>query len=176
MTRIRGALDSDLAGIQRICSHGKYRLEKLLVTGKEFILSDFEGIKDRPVGERRVKRPSFLDVATLLELAELAAVNAVRLELLDRPDAKPGFVREQDRERLEFYASSWITRLENEFFEAYTAAIQSSNLQPQSADAPRRKLLELSLLNEAFNNAEYDLDKRPAWAVIPLSVILKLTD
>ncbi|MCP6623629.1 hypothetical protein NL506_27760, partial [Klebsiella pneumoniae] len=41
--------------------HGNFRLEKVLFTGKDFMIIDLEGEPDRPLGERRIKRSPLRD-------------------------------------------------------------------------------------------------------------------
>ncbi len=174
LNRIRGALDPKLGSGRRIRCHGNYRLKKLLASGQEFILTDFEGMKDRPIGERRIKQSPLYDVATLLGSVNYA-VNSVRLEFAQRSEARPRPIRLEDRAILGACTSAWFSRLEHELFSVYTAGLESSGLLPGSADA-QRNLLELSLLYDAFDNAERDLFERPERAVIPLSMILGLIE
>lgn len=174
LERIHAALDPNLAGGLRIRCHGDYHLGQLLVSGQDFILSDFEGANDRPVGERRIKRSPLHDVATMIRSFDYAA-SCVRLELVGKRDVKLGVVRHEDREKVRPYSLAWLARLEHEFFSVYTSALESSNLLPSTASA-RHELLELMLLERAFREAEHDLAGQPAWAVIPLSAILRLLD
>lgn len=174
LNRIHAALDPHLAGGLRIRCHGDYHLGQLLVSGQDFILSDFEGANDRPVGERRIKRSPLHDVATIIRSFDYAA-SCVRLELIGKRDAKLGVVRHEDREKLRPYSLAWLARLEHEFFSVYTTALESSGLLPSTPSA-RHELLELMLLERAFREAEHDLVDRPEWAMIPLSAILRLLE
>lgn len=171
LNRIRSALDPQLAGGRRIRCHGDYHLGQLLVSGQDFILSDFEGAADRPIGERRIKRSPLHDVATLLRSLDYVA-GSVRLELIGKRGSKQGVVRHEDRDKLQPYEAAWRSRLEREFFTTYTTALESSDLLPFTA-AARQELLELMRLERAFREAEHDLLDRPEWAVIPLSAILR---
>lgn len=171
---IQSALNPDFGTVQRIRCHGNYHLDKLLVTGREFVLSDFEGRRDVTIGDRQVKRPSVSDVATLLSSFHYA-MHAVRLGLIDEPNAKVGHVREEDRERLGQQATIWLNHLEQRFYETYIAELGPSKMLPQAA-ATRHDLLKLCLLAEAIRNIEQDLVQRPDWAVIPLNLLLSLID
>src|SRR5262249_49384855 len=159
---IHGALDLHLAQGQRIRCHGDLHLGLLLVSGQGFILSDFEGAIDRPISERRIKRSPLHDVASLLRSFDYVA-SAVRLDLSGKPGVRQGVVRHEDREKLEPYSMAWLCRLEYEFFTAYAAALDSTDLLPRTATA-RQELLRLMLLERAFREAEYDLIARPDWA------------
>ncbi len=170
--RIHGALDPELAAGKRIRCHGDYHLGQLLVTGRDFVLSDFEGAVNRTIGDRRIKRSPLNDVAALLRSFDYVA-SSVRLDLSGNRGTTQGIVRPEDRAKLERYSQAWQSRLESEFFQVYTEAVESADLLPRS-DAARQNLLELSLLERALREAEYDLAARPDWAVIPLTAILRL--
>jgi maltose alpha-D-glucosyltransferase/alpha-amylase len=170
--RIHRALDPDLAAGRRIRCHGDYHLGQLLLTGRDFVLSDFEGAVDRTIGDRRIKRSPLHDVATMIRSFDYVA-GSVRLDLSGNRGVAQGIVRQEDRAKLERYSYAWLSRLEQEFFQVYTEAVDPAHFLPQSPVA-RRNLLELSLLERALREAEYDLVLRPDWAVIPLSAILRL--
>ncbi|WP_010584596.1 maltose alpha-D-glucosyltransferase [Schlesneria paludicola] len=167
---IEAALAPPVADSLRIRSHGDYRLGQFLVSGQDFILTNFEGKRDRPIANRRLKRVPFYDVAALLSSIDYA-VSSVRLGLQHANATRPGTVREEDRERLEASARQWVSRMDQEFFDVYTAAMDDSRLLPTSSEG-RRSLFELTRLGEALKNADYDLALRPDWAVVPLSSIL----
>jgi maltose alpha-D-glucosyltransferase/alpha-amylase len=166
------ALDLDVAGGKRIRCHGRYHLGRLLVSGQEFLLTDFEGLKDRPLSERRIKRSPLHDVASMLNSFRYA-VDAVRLELLDRTEFKLGFVREEDHARLTTYSTAWLDQLEDSFFQVYCSALEPAGLLPLSIDGCR-KLLRLYQLEQSIHEVEHDLARRPNWAQIPLAAILRI--
>src|SRR5205807_9885403 len=58
--------------------HGHYHLGKLLYTGKDFVVVDFEGESTRPLAERRRKRAALRDVAAMLRSFDYAAQTALR--------------------------------------------------------------------------------------------------
>lgn len=172
--RIHSALDPMLVGGQRIRCHGDYHLGQLLVSGQGFILSDFEGPVDRPISERRIKRSPLYDVAAMIRSFDYAASTAM-FDLTDKPNAKRGVVRAEDRDRLQPYRLAWLDRLQHEFATVYFREMDSSGLLPASETA-RRQLLALLSLERAFREAEHDLVDRPEWARISLSAILRLID
>lgn len=169
--RIRVALDSRLAGGRRIRCHGDLHLGQLLVSGRDFVLSDLEGDPLRPISERRIKRSPLCDVAALIRSLDYVA-NSVRLDLSDVPGSQPGVVRPEDREQLEPYTVIWQNRLQQEFLNVYWEAIRPGNLLPESETACRA-LLDLSLWERILREIDAELADRPAWAVIPLAALLR---
>ena len=85
----------------RIRLHDDLRLEQILYTGKDFIFVGFGGRADRPLSERRIKRPPLRDVAGLLLSFEYAA-HAVLFDqvpgVTSRPETAPS---------LAFWAGYW---------------------------------------------------------------------
>lgn len=71
--------------------HGDYHLGQVLFTGKDFVLTDFEGETHRSVGDRRLKRSPLRDVAGMLLSFRYAAHQAYREGMdLYAPGEGPG--------------------------------------------------------------------------------------
>jgi maltose alpha-D-glucosyltransferase/alpha-amylase len=85
----------------RIRVHDDLNLSQVLHTGKDFVFVGLEGRADRPLGERRIKRSPFRDVATML----LSIQYAAQAVLFDRV---PGVTRHPETTpALEFWANYW---------------------------------------------------------------------
>jgi maltose alpha-D-glucosyltransferase/alpha-amylase len=61
----------------RIRHHGDFHLGQVLHTGKDFVLIDFEGDPNLPIGQRRIKRSPLRDVASMLRSLHYAAHSAL---------------------------------------------------------------------------------------------------
>ena len=85
----------------------------------------------------------------------------------------PGLVREEDRANLAAWGGAWRDRVCDEFVGGYLETMGDSGLLP-AAEAARRKLLDLFVLESALYQVESELTHRPDWADIPLQAVLRL--
>ncbi|OWK34767.1 maltose alpha-D-glucosyltransferase [Fimbriiglobus ruber] len=168
--KVRDVLDPAITG-SRIRCHGDYHLGRLMYTGKDFILVDFEGDASRTTGERRIKRSPLMDVASLIRSLDYAVGTAL-YGLSNGRGRTPGLVRPEDVATLTPWADAWRTRVAREFVNAYLAAIPPV-LLPETV-AARAKLLNTLMLERALHEVDYDLAVRPAWAMIPLAAVSRL--
>jgi maltose alpha-D-glucosyltransferase / alpha-amylase len=138
--------------------HGHYHLGKLLYTGKDFTVVDFEGDSTRPLPERRRKRTALRDVVAMARSFEYAAQTALR-------DA--AIVRESDRTVAEPWARLWMTWTPAAFLAAYLEGTQDSPIVPRER-AETELLLDTLYLELALDDVSVELDRRPDWAMIAL--------
>ena len=147
----------------RIRGHGDYHLGQVLFTGKDFVITDFEGEPAQPIGERRSKRSPLRDVAGMLRSFQYAALTAVR----------SGDFRPEDLPRLTAAANGWVFWVSTIFLSNYLNTARSGAFLP--ASKPELKgLLDLFLLQKAIYELDYELNNRPAWAGVPLRGILEI--
>lgn len=108
----------------RIRCHGKYTLDNLLYTGKEFLIVDFSGDLNDPISERRYKRSGFTDCASmLLSLSETAfsAIETLKAR---------GFVKEEFLNEAITGAHTWALWGGVSFLKAYLKELGQSILRP----------------------------------------------
>jgi maltose alpha-D-glucosyltransferase/alpha-amylase len=156
-------------GGQRIRVHGDLHLGQVLYTGRDFVVLDFEGEPARPLGERRLKRSPFRDVAGMLRSFDYAAHAAIA-EVVAR-----GTVRSEERaqELLAGWATQWVAWVSAAFLRGYFAAMEGRGLLPGDRSA-RQVQLDAHLLEKAFYEVRYELDHRPDWVGIPIRGIAAL--
>jgi maltose alpha-D-glucosyltransferase/alpha-amylase len=169
--RFSGILDPSLAG-KRIRSHGAYHLGQLLFTGKDFVIIDLEGDTDRPIGERRIKRPPLRDVAWLLRSLDYAVLSVLQ-GVSDVRGRSPGVIRPEDRQALVPWANFWYESVSRALMASYIETIQPAGLLPSSHEAILH-LLDLFLLEKALSEIDAELSDRPEWVEIPLRGALRL--
>jgi maltose alpha-D-glucosyltransferase / alpha-amylase len=150
---------------QRIRCHGDFHLGQVLFTGKDFIITDFEGEPERPIGERRIKVSPLRDVAGMVRsfhYASHAAISgAVRESMLpsaSTPDVAP-------------WLAVWYLWSASSYLKAYLAQASQGAFLPANP-AELEALLNAYLLEKAVYELGYELNNRPQWVQIPLQGIL----
>jgi maltose alpha-D-glucosyltransferase/alpha-amylase len=150
----------------KIRIHGDLHLGQVLFTGKDFVFIDFEGEPDRPIGERRIKRSPFRDVAGMIRSFHYAAYTALLKKIAYRPE---------DSEVLTPWADIIYYTLSGVFLKAYFE--ESHGMSYISEDMEQMKMLvEHFLLEKAVYELGYELGNRPDWVDIPLKGILSIVE
>ncbi|HEY2909336.1 MAG TPA: alpha-glucosidase C-terminal domain-containing protein, partial [Gemmataceae bacterium] len=169
--RFHGVLNPKIGGA-RLRAHGDYQLGRLLYTGKDFVVADFEGEPTRTLEDRRVKRSPLRDVASMI-LSFDYAMQATLHGLESRRGRAQGVIRDEDLPTLAPWAEAWYHRTAREFTTAYVEAMGPTRLLP-AGDADRLMLLELFILEKALNDAEDELFTHPEKVVVPIRSILRI--
>jgi len=150
----------------KIRVHGDYHLGQVLVTGRDFVILDFEGEPARPYSERRLKRSALKDVAGMVRSFHYAAYGSLFLN--DK-------VAVEDREKLMPLAAQWYHYMSGFFIKAYLETVKGSVLVPEEKD-DLEILLQTYMLEKAIYELGYELNNRPDWVLIPLQGILSIMD
>jgi maltose alpha-D-glucosyltransferase/alpha-amylase len=151
----------------RIRCHGDYHLGQILYTGKDFVITDFEGEPARSLSERRLKRSPLRDVAGMLRSFHYASHTALNKQATLHP--KP----EDVMPLLQRWAQFWYTWVSVEFLNAYLSVILLPGLLPENPEH-LRVLLDAFLLDKAVYEIGYELNNRPEWIKVPVQGILQL--
>ena len=138
-----------------IRTHGDYHLGQTMLTGRGWVILDFEGEPARSLPERRRKRSPLRDVAGMLRSFSYAAAGSELLRGTPAPDG-------------------WETRAREAFLGGYYDKVEGT-LLPAGADATE-KLLAVFELEKAVYELRYELNNRPDWVGIPVAGIVRLLD
>ncbi|MBE9167757.1 maltose alpha-D-glucosyltransferase [Pleurocapsales cyanobacterium LEGE 06147] len=157
---------------KRIRCHGNYHLGQVLYTGKDFIIIDFKGEKNRPLSERRMKRSPLRDVAGMLQSFSYAANIALYQEL------DTGVIRRPENlSVIEQWAHFWYRWVSAIFLNAYLTTAAESTFLPKT-ERELNVLLDAYLLEKTIQELSNQLTKRQrsAWLEIALERILELLE
>jgi len=150
----------------RIRCHGDYHLGQLLFTGKDFVITDFEGEPARSLSERRLKRSPLRDVAGMLRSFHYAAHTALNKQAPLRP--RP----EDTLPLMGQWARFWYTWVSVDFLKTYLDIIRQTGLLPEDPEQIK-VLLDAFLLNKVLYEIGYELNNRPDWVKVPLQGVLQ---
>ncbi len=146
--------------------HGDYHLGQVLNTGKDFVITDFEGEPARPLSERKMKRPPLRDVAGILRSFHYAIHSSI---------SQQQALRDEDAEFLKPWAETWAHWVRQVFLETYLETTKGASFipdNPEMLDA----LLDALLLEKAAYEVVYELNNRPEWVFIPLRGIRRILE
>lgn len=146
----------------KIRIHGDYHLGQVLYTGKDFVIIDFEGEPARALGERRLKRSCFRDVAGMIRSFHYAAYNMF---------LKHESIRPEDLTILEPWIEPWYYAVSGTFLNAYLETVCNAPFIPKEKKSIEI-LLESFLLEKAVYELGYEINNRPDWIMIPVRGIL----
>jgi maltose alpha-D-glucosyltransferase / alpha-amylase len=161
-----GAVLTRKVGGMRIRIHGDYHLGQVLWTGRDFVIIDFEGEPTLPLGERRLKRTPFRDVAGMIRSFHYAAYTALAR-------AGEGPSRDGDRPALEQWVQFWYRWVASQFLHAYLERAAGAAFMPRET-AQIEVLLDVTLLHKAVYELRYEANNRPDWIGIPARGVLDL--
>jgi maltose alpha-D-glucosyltransferase/alpha-amylase len=151
-------LKSQTLEVERIRIHGDLHLDRVLFTGKDFVLLGPGATHRRRLAERKRKATALRDVASMIRSFEYAA--AIALESL----------RPEDHARAEPWSRVWARWASAPFLRGY---LQTAGNAPFLARDPATtgKLLDIALLGQALRDLQMRL-RRHASLAFPLSSIV----
>jgi maltose alpha-D-glucosyltransferase/alpha-amylase len=165
LKRFRRLLERKMNAV-RIRCHGDYHLGQVLFTGKDFVITDFEGEPLHPLSERRLKRSPLRDVAGMIRSFHYAAYSPLT------KGEEGVVVRAEDIATLATWAQAWYGWVAGCFLSGYFDAADGK-LIPNSIEE-LEILLDAYLLEKAIYELGYEMNNRPDWVVIPIRGILEL--
>lgn len=165
LMRFGALLKSKLTG-SRIRCHGNLHLGQVLYTGKDFVIIDFEGDREKPLSERRRKRLSLRDVAGMLRSFHYAAFTA----LLDDT-----IVRAEDRPIADPWAHAWALWVSAAYLRAYLDATKGAEFMPESREEIAI-VLDAAVMEKALIELDHELRSKSPWVSVPLQGIAEALD
>ena len=151
----------------RIRCHGDYHLGRLLFTGKDFVITGFEGGAARPLTERRLKCSPLRDVAGMLRSLHYAVYYALLAH-----EAR-GFAGAQHSDYLEYCADYWYSWVCTVYLKSYLETAAPGNFLPEAKE-DLRVLLDAYMLEKAIHELAYEFNNRPDWLKIPIQGIRQM--
>ena len=148
----------------KIRIHGDYHLGQVLFTGKDFVITDFEGEPARSYSERRLKRSPLRDVAGMIRSFHYAAYGSLVLD---------SHIRREDFSKLIPFVEQWYHFMSGFFMKAYLDTVEGSAFIPRNK-TDLDTLMTTFLLEKAIYELNYELNNRPGWVMIPLRGIKQL--
>ena len=171
LNRFRAVLDSSLSSL-RIRCHGDYHLAQLLYTGKDFVVIDFEGDTNRPIGGRRMKRSPLRDVASMIRSFDYAA-QSVLLGVTNSHGTPPGMIRPRTKPPSNLGRPPGTSRSLATSSEPISTRPRMTGFCPRPTKL-RIDLLELLILEKVLAEVDAELEHRPEWVIIPLRSVIRL--
>jgi len=144
-------------------AHADYHLGQVLLTGRGWMILDFEGEPARTLEERRAKTSPLRDVAGMLRSFNYAATAA----LFERaePDS-------QEWKRLAPWAETWEVLARERFIHGYLTRSHEGHFVPRDR-AELMVMLDVFEIEKALYEVGYERGHRPDWVRIPLHGIAK---
>ncbi len=146
--------------------HGNLLLRKVLLVADDFVITDFEGILELPLEERRWKSPPLRDVATLLCSLEQAGAAALARVLTSQPEL---------HERFGEALRVWLAGASEVFMKGYLRGAEGSASLPREP-GEIAALIRLFRIERSLRDLGEDLDRRPASAGSSVSAVLSLLE
>ncbi len=144
--------------VVKIRIHGDYHLGQVLFTGKDFIITDFEGEPARSYSERRLKRSALRDAAGMIRSFHYAAYGSLFLD---------NQIRQEDISKLMPFAEQWYHYISGFFMHEYLETANGNPFIPKDKK-DLETLMTTFLLEKAIYELNYELNNRPKWVLIPL--------
>ncbi len=164
LSHSRKCLDTKKIPAMKIRIHGNYKLDKVLFTGKDFKIINFEGELEQSFSARKIKHSPLKDVASMLSSFHYAIY-------------KGYFVRKEyvpvDTYYLRTLLEQWHQKVASTFLDEYFSAIHPANIIPADEEQ-RQDLLNVYMFEKAVQELKYFVQHEPDSLVIPLKILQKL--
>ncbi len=161
---IRDILEKHKLTAMKIRIHGNFKLDKLVYTGKDFVITDFEGEVEFPLSVRRLKYSPLKDVASMLSSFHYA----IHIGYFHRKEFSP-----VNNNFLRPLIDRWYSVVSEAFLKEYVRAAKSSGMIPEGKDNLNH-LLDLFIIEKGMREIRQFIQYEPASLVIPLNALQKI--
>ncbi|STX27855.1 Trehalose synthase/amylase TreS [Legionella beliardensis] len=161
LDHVKPILNQKIGG-KKIRCHGDYHLGQILYTGNDFIIIDYEGEPNRPLSERKIKRPPLKDIAGILRSFHYALYTVL--------NNKTVFTTAHHFDAEEWYC--WICHL---FINTYLEYPGIKNLMPKDNNC-FSLLLKALMFEKVLHEIEYEINNRPDWLHVPCKGLIQLLE
>lgn len=155
---IKNSLEKKKLDSAKTRVHGDYHLGQVLFTGKDFIIIDFEGEPARSLTARKLKYCPFKDIAGMLRSFHYAIYMG-----MFKNDAITGDTYEMILPWLEY----WYDAVSRVYIKSYLETADGAVFVPED-QADIETLISVFTIEKAIYEADYEMNNRPDWLVIPL--------
>jgi maltose alpha-D-glucosyltransferase/alpha-amylase len=163
----RTVLDRHLSAL-RLRVHGNYHLGRVLWTGRDFVVIDFQGDHARSLPARRLKQSPLADVAAMLQSFQLVAQQALARHL-----AQGGGKTLVTTSDLEPWVHFWALSVSSAFLRAYLRTVDHPPFLPTNRD-DLQGLLSIYRLQRAIEALGHEVSDRPETVRLPLQTVIRL--
>ena len=164
LSHTRGWLEKKKIPALKTRIHGNYKLDKVLFTGKDFRIINFEGELERSFSVRKIRHSPLKDVASMLSSFHYAIYKGYFM--------RKEFVK-VDTNYLRPLLEQWYHKVAGTFMDSYVTAIGPHSVIPDDGDQ-MNNLINLYIFEKAVQELRYFSEYEPGSIVIPLKVLQKL--
>jgi len=161
---VRRLLESGKIEALKCRIHGNFKLDKVLFTGKDFIIFNFEGELERSFSARRIKQSPLKDVASMLSSFHYAINKGYE----QRKEFVP-----VDNMFLRPLLDEWYRNVSDVFIDKYTETIAGNAIIPADRDQVN-KMINMYLLEKSVQELKYFTGNEPESVLIPLKMLKKI--
>ncbi len=161
---IQKTLETEKIPTLKIRVHGNYKLDKVLFTGKDFMIYNFEGELEQTLSVRKLKYTCLKDVASMLSSFHYA----VHVGYFFRKEFIP-----VDDNYLRPLLEKWYSKVADTFIKSYVDSVDMEGLIPEKKEH-FDSLLNLYIFEKAVKEIRYFLEFEPSSLLIPLKALDKI--
>ncbi len=163
---VRQVLESGKIRSIKCRLHGNYKLDKVLFTGNDFMMINFEGELEHSFSVRKIKHSPLKDVASMLCSFHYAIHKAytMRREFLPASEKQMHSLLDQ-----------WYSNVSSVFVREYLETAMEAGIVPKSVEKAK-ELINMYMLEKAVQELKFFVGSDPGSAFICLRMLVKLRD